>query len=217
MPRLCRTRSNSGSHGPEAALDTVAHNGPAQCFCHREPEARAFDRYIHVEPRTCFQHKNRKCAAQSAAQPQKLRTFFQCFKSHRQQPFQQSRQKAIPLPASRLSVSARLGRQTLAALRAAPCENLHAACRFHALTEAMAALAHQFARLICALHVKLRLVNSSAAGVFCLFQPEPPPAEPGLRVIGDRHSKRQIGTALKRRRSYRNDNASFGVKRSRGV
>lgn len=51
----------------------------------------------------------------------------------------------------------RSGRQTFAALGAAARQNLDATSRFHALAEAMAALAHKFARLIRALHGTLRL------------------------------------------------------------
>ena len=52
----------------------------------------------------------------------------------------------------------KLGRKTLAALGAAARENLLTACGQHALAKAVAALAHEAARLIGTFHGRLRRV-----------------------------------------------------------
>ena len=74
-----------------------------------------------------------------------------------------------------MSEPGQLGAQALAATRAARGEDLAAARRGEAGTEAMAALAHQFAGLISPLHGSFSADNLPARATICLINEVCPP------------------------------------------
>jgi hypothetical protein len=143
---------SDGRHGGlEAAADTIAFDGAAHCFSDRKAEARRRADGRGFETLPCFQNKRGRRAPRPAPNAQEFRSLSEGRQFHVRASSSSSERYAITRNP--------LGREALAALRATAGENPHATWGFHALAEAMPALAHKLARLIGALHDTLRLIG----------------------------------------------------------
>jgi len=139
----------------EPPTHSIAHNGPTHLLAHSEPEPRAI--CLPTAPSRRFpsrlrlDHQRRRAPPQATPDSQELGALFQCGQFHAATPLPPDAENAAAARRPRRQSASR--RETLAPLGPATGKHPGSSDCLHTLAEAVAALAHETARLVGAFHV----------------------------------------------------------------